>query len=257
MGCDLESIYVDLPAPTWVPRSRTSSKNYGRRYDGDVISIDALDRLVSESRKRAFDNLRREAEALGANVVVGVRQVPSPAAKGIWSDLAAHHRKEHHVLLRYRTTIDFQLVGTAVRDPAVSSAAPRLTTVSATDFCKLRDAGWHSTGIVSGCSHKFGANVLSGVSASEMAGATALWADARADAFAQVKTQMGGLQAQGMIGLDVSEDHAIYERGSGDPTSSKTWLKALLVMVSMIATVMERGPSAPALEPPMRILTLR
>ena len=257
MGCDLESVYVDLPTPTWEPRSRTSSKTYGRRYGGDVMSVGTLDELVYESRKRALDNLRREASALGGNVVVGVRQVPSPAAKGIWSDLAAHHHKEHHRLLRYRTTLDFQLVGTAVHDPAISSAGPCLTTVSATDFCKLRAAGWHPTGIVSGCSHKFGANVLSGATSSEMTGATALWADARAHAFTQAKTQMAALHAQGMIGLDVSEDHAIYQRGSGDPTVSKTWLKALLVIVSMIATVMERGPVSSAPQPPMRILSLR
>jgi uncharacterized protein YbjQ (UPF0145 family) len=256
MGCDLESVYIDLPTPTWVPRRNSLSKSYGRRYEGDVISLDVLDGLVYESRKRALDNLRREASTLGANVVVGVRRVQSPAANGIWSELAAHDHKEHHRLLRYRTTLDFQLVGTAVRDPTISSSGPRLTTMSATDFCKLRAAGWHPAGIVSGRSHKFGANVLSGVTASEMAGATALWADARADAFAQAKTQMTALHAQGMIGLDVSEEHAMYERAGGDPTLS-TWLKALIVMVSMIATVVERGPAPSAAQPPMRILALR
>jgi uncharacterized protein YbjQ (UPF0145 family) len=258
MGCDLESVYVNLPVPTWERRSKTPSKTYGRRYAGDVMSIDQLDQLVRASRKRVFDNLRHEAAALGANLVVGVRQVPSPAANGVWYELAAHHHKEHRVLLRYQTTLDFQLVGTAVRDPAVSTAEPRLTTVSATDFCKLRDAGWHPAGVASGCSHKFGANVVPGVSAAEMTGATALWADARAEAFAQTKAEMSAVGAHGMIGLEVAEDHAIYAQGDKDPTVSNTWLKALLVMVSMIATVVVRGPaSASAARPPMRILTLR
>jgi uncharacterized protein YbjQ (UPF0145 family) len=257
MGCDLESILVNLATPTWQPLGKTPSKNYGRRFTGDVMSIRMLDQLVYESRKRALDNLRHEAASLGANVVVGIRQVASPAANGIWSELAAHHRKAPHQLLRYRRTLDFQFVGTAARDPAISVSEPRLTTLAATEFCKLRDAGWRPSGIVSGCSYQLGANVLSGTSASEMAGATALWAEARALAFAQTKTEMGALRAQGMIGLDVSEDHATYARGSRDPTTTQTWLKALLVMVSMIATAVERAPVDTSPQTPMRILTLR
>jgi uncharacterized protein YbjQ (UPF0145 family) len=258
MGCDLESIYVDLPTPPWQPSSRVASKTYGRRFEGDVMAIGALDGLVHDSRRRALVNLHQEAAALGANLVVGVRHIQSPATGGIWSDLAAHPQKERHRLLRYRGTLDFQLVGTAVRDPKIADSQPRLTTLSATEFCKLRAAGWRPSGVVSGCSHKFGANVLSGVSASEMSGATALWADARADAFGQAKVEMIARGAQGMIGLDVSEDHRIYEHRDGDPTVVKTWMKALLVMVSMIGTVVERAPvSAETTQPPMRILTLR
>jgi hypothetical protein len=42
MGCDLESIYVDLPTPPWQPSSRVASKTYGRRFEGDVMAIGAV-----------------------------------------------------------------------------------------------------------------------------------------------------------------------------------------------------------------------
>jgi len=260
MGCDLESDYVDLPLLTPQPATKASpspygsSNTYGGRYE--PVGVSELDQMVNESRNRALTRLRDEAATVGANVVLGIRQIQTTAAEGIWSQVAGHRRDGQHRRLRYRPIIDYQLVGTAVRDPALTVSEPCLTTFSATDFCKLRDAGWRPAGIVAGCSHWFGVTALPGVSAREITSATALWANARAHAFEQARTEMTALGAQAMIGLDVEDESAAYERNASS-FSQALWTHAVLVTVSAIANAIERAPTLKAVQPPMRILTLQ
>jgi len=129
-----------------------------------------------------------------------------------------------------------------------------LTTFSATDFCKLRNAGWRPAGIVAGSSHWFGATALPGVTAREITSATALWEKARARAFEQAQVEMTALGARALIGLDVEDKSAAYERS---PSSQSTWEHAVLVTVSVIGNAIERAPCPNALQSPMRILTLQ
>jgi hypothetical protein len=182
MGCDLQELYINLILPVrprlvnrGPARPYGSSVTYGRRYENDVVAIGQLDGFVNDSRHKVLAHLRDEASAFGADAVIGIRQVPTPAAKGLWSELEGRHPDRHNVTLGYRRTLDYQLIGTAVRDPEFGSSEPRLTTVSPVAFCKLREAGWRPVGIVGGCSHQFGANVRPGPTATEIAGATALW----------------------------------------------------------------------------------
>lgn len=151
-------------------------------------------------------------------------------------------------------SLDYQLVGTAVRDPANRSAEPSLSTLSVAEFAKLRRGGWQPAGVVCGCSHYFGGNVRSGMVAREVEPATEIWTSARTVAFEQLRTAMTDLPADGLIGLSLEREHWSFRLpGRGrEPTTG------VLVRMSVIATAIRRA-AGPAPDPPspMRILTLR
>jgi uncharacterized protein YbjQ (UPF0145 family) len=257
MGCDLRWRAVTLRLPAVRPLRRTggaSSSYLAERWHDDVIAMPELDAAMAASRARVFDRLRDEAMVAGADVVVGVREVPGPIPS---HPIAAKIGKLARSATRtpiLTHPIDLQLIGTAVRDPANPSETPVLSTLSIADFAKLRRGGWQPAGVVWGCGHYFGGNVHAGLVAREVEAGTEIWTAARSVAFEQLRAGMTALAADGMIGLAVARQHwefSLPERRRGPATG-------VLVRVTAIATAIRRAAARPSkATAPMRILTLR
>jgi uncharacterized protein YbjQ (UPF0145 family) len=224
-----------------------------------VISIAELDVEVTQARHRAFDRLREEATRAGADAVIGVRQVDGPIASGrlgpeLGKLVVAARPGPHPYLTR---PLEFQLIGTAVRDPANRSPQPHVSTVSASEFWNLRRGGWHPVGVAGGCSHRFGASMWASSVACEVQGSTAIWATARQAAFEQLKTELSDLAADGVVGVSIDVNHETFDwkQRVGHSTRDR---QGMLVAVSIIGTAIRRAarPAGDA-QGPTRILTLR
>jgi uncharacterized protein YbjQ (UPF0145 family) len=99
-------------------------------YSPVVCELETIGDAWNLARRRALDRLAEEALQVRADAVVGVRI----------------HRSDHD---RGRGTIEFAVLGTAVRVPGSDGAAwPVLTDVSVQDYVRLRRAGQEPAGFL-------------------------------------------------------------------------------------------------------------
>jgi uncharacterized protein YbjQ (UPF0145 family) len=255
MGCNVRWFSMLLPMPTLRPPGRrtwqyNSALLKGNRYEHDVVAVSNLDAAETQSRHAALEQLRAEALALQADAVIGVRRLPgtvssdeAPRAAKAWEALGASPYVTRQ--------ITHQIVGTAVREPGNAGPDLRLTALSASDFWKLRCAGWEPVGIVGGCSHQFGSNLWAGFYTHELQGATAIWSSARAAALNQLWSEFAELSADGVVGLTFETRHETFKMARQNPPG-------VLVSIAVTATAIRRA-AKPAETPltPMRILAVR
>jgi uncharacterized protein YbjQ (UPF0145 family) len=253
MGCDVRSLSIQLPLPVYRQAAHPASPVPDHQYEDDVVAVDELDRHVTQARHRAFDHLCAEAARAGADAVLDLRHIQSPlVAATLRVDpgaIVATVRPGPHPYVG--RTVDFQLIGTAVRDPANRSHQPQLGSVSAAEFWKLQQGGWRPVGVVGGCAHRFGASLWAGSVAREVHGSTAIWTLARQAAFAQLKDELRELAADGVIGIKTVADHQIVDWNervellgrTGRPRRSMVARQGMLVSVSVIGTAVRRVPN--------------
>jgi uncharacterized protein YbjQ (UPF0145 family) len=225
-----------LPVPNLPRRLRKSPP-------AKVAPVGKLDTEIAYVRREVLGQLARQAADAGADAVIGIHQLPGVID---WDDvsgaLGRHARSPRHgsppTLVR---GLEYQLIGTAVRDPADRSEHPRLSTLTAADTWKLRRKGWRTVGIAAACSYQFciGGGLWAGSVASEVDQATAAWATARQVAFDRVGQEAGKLGAEGVVGIDMQVEHRHFEWEGGG------WrLAGLLVGINLMGTAIVRE-SAP------------
>ncbi len=233
-GCQVRWISQSLPVPD-LPRRVT------RLTPAEVTPVGKLDTEIAYVRREVLGQLARQATAVGADGVVGIRQLPGVID---WEDtsgaLGRRARSPGRGSPPYLVRgLEYQLIGTAVRDPADRSAHPRLSTLSAADTWKLRRKGWRAVGVAAACSYQFciGGGLWSGSVASEVEQATAVWSQARRVAFDRMRKEASALGAGGIVGVDMQVEHRHFEWEKGG------WhLAGLLVGVNLIGTAIVRAP---------------
>ena len=101
------------------------------QWGGDVFcSLDNVSNAWEDARSSAFASMSEQAEALGADAVVGVRV----------------HQGEHDWA---RGTVDYLVTGTAIRSGGERvGGEPVLTDLSGQEYWKLLAAGWAPAGLV-------------------------------------------------------------------------------------------------------------
>ena len=232
-GAQVRWLSQALPVPN-LPR------NLPKAPVAKVTPVGKLDTEIDCVRREVLGQLTRQAAEAGADAVIGIRQVPGVID---WEDMAGGLGRRARSpgpgspphLVR---GLEYQLIGTAVRDPADRSTHPRLSTLSAADTWKLRGKGWRTAGIAAACSYQFciGGGMRAGYVASEIEQATAVWATARQVAFDRLRKEATGFGADGVVGLDVQVEHRHFEWERG------AWhLDGLLVGVNLIGTAIIRG----------------
>jgi uncharacterized protein YbjQ (UPF0145 family) len=103
---------------------------YGGMMGGYITELSTLSQAWNEARRLAFDRLSKEAEAAGAQAVVGV-QIRTGG-----HDFAAE-------------AIEYVVVGTAVRErDAPPHRQPVLTELTVADYANLLRAGYQPAGVV-------------------------------------------------------------------------------------------------------------
>jgi uncharacterized protein YbjQ (UPF0145 family) len=218
-----------------------------------VTPVGKLDTEIAYVRREVIGQLARQAADAGADAVIGIHQLPGVID---WDDVSGTlgrrarspgHGSPPHLI----RGLEYQLIGTAVRDPADRSEHPRLSTLSAADTWKLRRKGWRAVGIAAACSYQFclGGGLSAGSVAQEIEAATATWASARQVAFDRVGQEAAKLGAEGVVGIDMQVEHRHFEWEGGG------WrLAGLLVGINLMGTAIVRG-SAPD-EPLSRVDTI-
>lgn len=233
-GCQVRWLSQPLPVPD-LPRRMP------RAPAAKVTPVGKLDTEIAYVRREVLGQLAEQAAAAGADAVIAIRQLPGVID---WDDVSGAlgrrarspgHGSPPHLV----RGLEYQLIGTAVRDPAGRSEHPRLSTLSAADTWKLRRKGWQTAGIAAACSYQFciGGGLWAGSVASEVDQATAAWATARHLAFDRLRDDAGGLGADGIVGVDMQVEHRHFEWEKGG------WhLAGLLVGVNLIGTAIVRAP---------------
>jgi uncharacterized protein YbjQ (UPF0145 family) len=254
MGCQVDWISEAVELPTLQPRGAAWAPKQSRRYEGDVIPAPNLDAAVTQARHRAFGQLAEEAAAIGADAVIGVHDVPTPHVNDRLRRKPGRLRSSLTAGVYVSRRLAYQLVGTAICDPANRSDAPQVSTLSVADFCKLRAGGWLPAGVVGGCSHQVTRNIGAGPVAREVEEATAVWQAARAAALEQCRRERDEASADGMIDLDMQTSHQTYAAASATAVAHN----ALLVSVSVLASAIRRASDAdPVALAPTKLLMLR
>lgn len=161
---------------------------------------------LNHSRALALGRLRQEAELAGADAVVGVAITSG-----------AHEFVDDG--------IEFIAQGTAVRVPGAPSAGtPVLTDLGVADYAKLLRGGYEPVGIVaastvyyivaSWATRRAQSGWLASRSNRELTDFTQGVYTAREIALSNLLRQTEGLTADGIVGVDVSQDIRIREVGS-------------------------------------------
>jgi uncharacterized protein YbjQ (UPF0145 family) len=199
-GCQVRWLSQALPVPN-LPR------NLPRAPVAKVTPVGKLDSEITYVRREVLAQLARQAAKAGADAVIGIHQLPGVID---WEDMSgALGRRARSpgpgsppYLVR---GLEYQLIGTAVRDPADRADQPRLSTLSAADTWKLRRRGWRTAGLAAACSYQFciGGGMRAGYVASEIDQATAVWSTARQVAFDRLREEATGLEAGGVVGVDI------------------------------------------------------
>jgi uncharacterized protein YbjQ (UPF0145 family) len=161
--------------------------------------LDVVTQAWNEARSRALSRMAQEAQLAGADAVVGVRL----------------RQGEHDWAAG---AVDFVVVGTAVRVPHASPAAPILSDLSVQDYWKLCQAGVEPRGLVAATSCFFirrgvmarGMQMLTFASNQEIPEYTQGIYAARETALARLSQQAAQAGATGIVGVRI--DHTIGEQ---------------------------------------------
>lgn len=235
-GCQVRWLSQPLPVPN-LPRQLRRSP------PAKVTPVGKLDTEITYARREVIGQLARQAADVGADAVIGIRQLPGVID---WEDVSGALGRKARTpgpgspphLVR---GLEYQLIGTAVRDGASRAGQPRLSTLTAADTWKLRRKGWRTAGIAAACSYQFciGGGLWAGSVAREIDPATAAWATARHVAFERLRKEALTIGAGGVVGVDMQLEHRHFE------WEKAGWhLAGLLVGVNLIGTGIVRA-SAP------------
>jgi uncharacterized protein YbjQ (UPF0145 family) len=233
-GCQVRWLSQPLPVPAAPPQRTT------RAPRTVVMPVGKLDTEIAAVRHKVLGQLSEQAARAGADAVIAIRQLPgvidweeTSGALGRRVRSPGPGSPPH--LIR---PLEYQLIGTAVRDPADRSPHPRLSTLSAADTWKLRRKGWRTAGLATACSYQFciGRELWAGSVAREIEPATAAWATARQTAFDRLRDSAGAVGAEGIVGVDMQIEHRHLEG-----TQSGWDVAGLLVGVNLIATAIVRA----------------
>ena len=256
MGCDVRWLSQFLPTPGNPGANATLP-------DMQIVAVDELDAVVAESRRAAFDHLRAEATAAAADVVVGIRQVqtdftPDRIRAEIGTLSGRGIRRDVPLL---SAPLEWQLVGTAMRDPSGPAGELRVCTLPAQDVFTLRRGGWEVAGVVGGVSHWLrGLPIMPTYAwgAHEFEPAGELWAVARRRALEQMTAELRTLGADGAIGVEVAVGrHEVEWQEPMSYRSGNIDLAGVVASVALLGTAIRRADPAARMPSPMRILTLR
>jgi uncharacterized protein YbjQ (UPF0145 family) len=161
---------------------------------------------LNHSRQLALDRLRQEAELAGAHAVVGVRI----------------EQGEHDFV---GDGVEFIANGTAVRVPGGHTGPPVLTDLSVADFLKLRRGGYEPVGIAAASTVYYivaswstrrtqSGGWFGGRANQELTDFTQGVYTARELALSNLTRQTRGWDAEGIVGVDLSQHLRVVEAGS-------------------------------------------
>jgi uncharacterized protein YbjQ (UPF0145 family) len=189
--------------------------------------LDVQTRALNHSRELALNRLRQEAELAGAHAVVGVRI----------------DRGEHDFV---GDGVEFIANGTAVRVPGGHTGAPVLTDLSASDYLKLLRGGYEPVGIAAASTVYYivaswttrraqGGGWYGSWANQELTDFTQGVYTARELALSNLTRQTQGWDAEGLVGVDVSQHLRVVESGSESNKRSD-----LIVTFHVIGTAIRR-----------------
>jgi len=192
--------------------------------------VNVLSQAMYHSRELAMTRMEEEANALGADGIVGVRLVITQYE---WGEGLA----------------EFMAIGTAVRSRSGQSyrnarGMPFTSDLSGQDFWKLIKAGYRPVGMVMGtcvyhvAHQSFGQWMKQVGQNVEMANFTQAIYDARELAMERMQAEAFSLNAQGIIGAQINEES--YAWGSHV-------IEFFAIGTAIIATTAEQQLAAPAL----------
>lgn len=206
---------------TVAPASRLMLPTVSR----EVADVSAA---LHEARRKAMDRLRREAGAMGADGVVGVRLTVDLES---WGELRA----------------EFVATGTAVRaHGSRGQPTPFTSNLSGRDFYALRRGGYHPVDLVMGACVWHAAALTAGRWLAirgrnvELAEYTAALYAARELAMARMSREAAGSGARGIVGVRIEE----RPRAWGNRTVE---FLAVGTAVTLVAAVPGGGRPAPVL----------
>ena len=254
MGCDIRVAQDTLPPIAEQP----------------IITRPGLERCFDETRRTAFDRLAQEAERAGANAVLGVRRLPA----AIEFERDRRRGRGRTTSLYVQSAVDYQLIGTAVHDPALPAGRSAASTLSAEAYYKLKTAGRRPVGVVGGCGFAWWDSTAAGSSRGSQAGYAQLnyvsgelpflgelyntaWRRASERMLAEV-AELGG---DGVIAVQVEHERheleweAPYIRSTGKPSRDSFPHHGLLVGCRMLGTAVIAA-GTPAHQVPMLVLGL-
>jgi uncharacterized protein YbjQ (UPF0145 family) len=200
----------------WVPWQLPFVLSDLPRHGGvanQVFPLAAFDDAFDSVRDAAVRRIDEQAVAAEASAVVGVR----PLAAGIsWDRVRARSEPQQGIPVRASVSsprrgvvdhrrVEYGLTGTAVCDRGADRGSPRLSTLTAAEFWKLRRAGWRAVGIAAGCSfHTVIGQFLwaQSTGSPEVTAASEAWARSRAQASARLQAAGSVLGADGIVAVE-------------------------------------------------------
>jgi uncharacterized protein YbjQ (UPF0145 family) len=196
---------------------------------GTSQEIRALTDAYNTALARAADRLSQEAELANADAVVGVRVT---AGRYDWSN----------------DLIEFMLIGTAVRAPALRTpAGPALTNLSGQDCWLLLTHGHRPCGLVGATSVQYGPLMTWGQSFPtgswgmlgnvEYAGATQTWYAARHAVMGRLAQRCAAIGADGIVGTQWTQ----HER----PQEANDRVVGVTYTLHALATAIATGDTNP------------
>jgi uncharacterized protein YbjQ (UPF0145 family) len=210
--------------------------------DGETFELESQTEAYNEARRLAIGRLREEAEAAGADAVVGVH------IRRSFRDWASD-------------LVEFVAVGTAVRSERYDLGAdgPLLCNLSGQDVAKLVAHGFWPVGIVGGSTVAYVATgsrqawrsggLFSGMSNQELPDFSQGIYDARELAMARVTRDAHAVHAHGVVGVAIERSQREYDREINNTT-----YKDLIITMHVLGTAIVEVEGAPA--PPAKFIAL-
>jgi uncharacterized protein YbjQ (UPF0145 family) len=214
---------------------------WGAPGEGNTFELETQTEAWNEARRLAVGRLREEAEAAGADAVVGVQ-----IRRGLrdWAtDL-----------------VEFVAVGTAVRSTRYDfgADAPLLCSLSGQDVAKLVAHGFWPVGIVGGSSVAYVAagwqqaqrsgGLFSRMQNQELPDFSRGLYDARALAMERVTRDAHALHAHGVVGVVIDRSQRERER----EINNTTYLD-LIISMHVLGTAIVEVADGPSVPPPKNI----
>jgi uncharacterized protein YbjQ (UPF0145 family) len=210
--------------------------------DGETFELENQTEAYNEARRLAIGRLREEAQAAGADAVVGVH------VRRSFRDWASD-------------LVEFVAVGTAVRSERYDLGAdgPLLCNLSGQDVAKLVAHGFWPVGIVGGSTVAYVATgsrqqwrsggLFSGMSNQELPDFSQGIYDARELAMARVTRDAHAVHAHGVVGVAIERSQREYDREINNTT-----YKDLIITMHVLGTAIVEVEGAPA--PPAKFIAL-
>lgn len=207
---------------------------FGYGAGSEAGELQVISQAWNDARDLAFARLSEEAEKVGASAVIGV-QIRSgtggiAAASGIQS-------------------IEYTVLGTAVRREGAHSLKPRITELSVADYRKLLQAQIEPVGVVAYTSVFFVSGLYlraeqpfalgSTMQNYELRGITQAFYAAREQVMREIGAQARALKATGIVGVRIGHNAAPLTIGGGGFGEQQRTV--VMVTMSAIGTAMDHS----------------